>query len=259
MSAAVAAFRALVAYFALIAVAHLVFLALRLPQPATVTQIVAMPVLAIALWRAGVRVRLTRWMLVGLGFSFLGDTVPRFLAGDGAFLAMLGAFLLAQVAYIVAFAPLWRRSVAGRDRLWLLPYAAVFAGLVVACLPQAGALAPAVVLYGLLLVTMAVLASGVSGPAWIGGALFFASDGMIALARFADWWPLSGAAQDIAVMTTYLVAQLLLVLGVLRHEGFLLRAASASSGQQVGQDGGVDIAAGEDGDMPAGGQPIRME
>lgn len=231
VSAAVAAFRALLAYFALVAVAHLVFLAVGATQPATVTQIAAMPILAIALWRSGVRTRLTRWMLLGLGFSFLGDTVPRFLTGDGAFMAMLGEFLLAQVAYIVAFAPLWRESIAGRGgRVWLLPYAAVFAGLVLACLPGAGGLAPAVVVYGLLLVTMAVLSSGVDRLTWMGGALFFASDAIIALNRFADWWPVSGAAQDILVMTTYLAGQALLVVGVLRHESFFRRAGAASSG-----------------------------
>lgn len=205
------------------------FLAIGTAQPAAVTQIAAMPILAIALWRSGVRSRLTGWMLLGLGFSWLGDTVPRFLTGDGAFLAMLGEFLLAQLAYIVAFAPLWRESIAGRGgRVWLLPYAAVFAGLVLACLPGAGGLAPAVVVYGLLLVTMAVLSSGVDRLAWIGGALFFASDGIIALNRFADWWPLSGAAQDILVMTTYLAGQALLVVGVLRREGFFRQARAAA-------------------------------
>lgn len=205
------------------------FLAIGTAQPAAVTQIAAMPILAIALWRSGVRSRLTGWMLLGLGFAWLGDTVPRFLNGDGAFLAMLGEFLLAQLAYIVAFAPLWRESIAGRGgRVWLLPYAAVFAGLVLACLPGAGGLAPAVVVYGLLLVTMAVLSSGVDRLAWIGGALFFASDGIIALNRFADWWPLSGAAQDILVMTTYLAGQALLVVGVLRREGFFRQARAAA-------------------------------
>lgn len=224
-----AAFRALLAYFALIAVAHLVFLALELRDPATVTQIVAMPILAIALWRTGISARLARWTLLGLAFSFLGDTVPRFLTGNGAFAAMLGEFLLAQLAYVIAFAPLWRESIAGRQRIWLLPYAAVFAGLVLACLPQAGGLAVAVIVYGLLLVTMAVLSSGVDQLTWIGGALFFASDGMIALAKFATWWPLSGAFQGIAVMTTYFVGQLLLVLGVLRREGFFRPAPAEAT------------------------------
>lgn len=231
------AFRALLAYFALVAVAHLAFLAAGADLPADITQIAAMPILAIALWRTGVRTRMAHWTLLGLGFSWLGDTVPRFLSGDGAFLSMLGGFLLAQLAYIVAFAPLRRESIAGSGgRGWLAPYAVVFAALVVACVPGAGVLAPAVVVYGLLLVTMAVLATGVDRLAWIGGALFFASDGMIALNRFADFWPVSGATQGILVMSTYLLGQALLMLGVLRREGFFARSRMAA--ERVGQGDG---------------------
>lgn len=213
-------FRALFAYFALDAVAHLAFLAAGMSVAADVTQIAAMPILAIALMRCSAAARsggrLTRWTLIALGFSWLGDTVPRSLSGDAAFLAMVGGFLLAQLAYITAFAPRWRGSILARRRWWLAPYAALFVALVVACLPHAGALAPAVVIYGVTLVSMAILATGVHRLAWLGGALFFVSDGLIALRSFAPWWPLHGATESIAIMTTYFAGQLLLVIGVLR-------------------------------------------
>lgn len=214
VSCAVTAFRALLVYFLLIALAHLVFLATSFSQAADITQIAAMPVLVLAMVRCGVRDRLTRWLTVGLVFSWLGDTVPRFLSGDAAFLSMVGAFLLAQVALILGFAPRWRSSITRRWPLALVPYLALFVVLVVMCLPGAGSLAPAVVVYGVALLAMAVLSTGVNLLAGAGGALFFVSDGLIALGRFADGWPVSGAWQGVAVMTTYFAAQLLLVLGV---------------------------------------------
>ena len=72
------------------------------------------------------------WALVALGFSWLGDLVPSLVGDDAAFLVMVGFFLLAQVAYVVAFAPDVRRSVVHRRPVLLLPYAAVLVGLVAA-------------------------------------------------------------------------------------------------------------------------------
>ena len=75
-------------------------------------------------------------------------------------------------------------------------------------------LAPAVLVYGLCLGTMAVLATGVHRLAWVGGAFFLVSDGLIAIDAFSD---LDLPAHDVSVMATYVVAQLLLVLGVIRR------------------------------------------
>jgi uncharacterized membrane protein YhhN len=75
-------------------------------------------------------------------------------------------------------------------------------------------LAGPVVGYGLCLGTMAVIATGVDRLAWIGGALFLISDGLIALQAFTD---LELPAHDVVVMSTYTAAQLLLVLGVMRR------------------------------------------
>jgi uncharacterized membrane protein YhhN len=233
-------FRALFAYFAIVAVAHLAFLAAGASVAADVTQVAAMPILAVALLKCSAAARsggrLTRWTLLALGFSWLGDSVPRFLSGDAAFMAMVGGFLLAQLAYITAFAPRWRLSILAHRRWWFLPYAALFVALVVICVPHAGGLAPVVTVYGLTLVTMAVLATGVHRLAWVGGALFFVSDGLIALRAFAPWWPLQGAAGSITVMTTYFAGQLLLVIGVLRTARTCTSPGSPSraSAQQPG-------------------------
>lgn len=204
--------------FALVAVVHLVAQLTGPGALATWTQVLAMPALALALWAwtRSPRGRLERWTLVGLGLSWLGDSAPK-LAGESSFLVMVGFFLLAQLAYVIAFWPLRARSIAQRSsRAWPLPLAAFALVLVVLlwwCLPEAGALAVPVVLYGTVLVAMAVLATGVHRLAALGGVLFVLSDGLIALDAFAAWF--SFEWQGFAVMSTYLVAQALLVAGVL--------------------------------------------
>lgn len=224
---------ALVAY-AVVLAAHLVAQAADADAPARVTQALLMPLLAAYLLASrpadrqpaglpGPLPRLLRLVLWALAFSWLGDTLPNVLDGDGAFLAMVGCFLLAQVSYIRAFRPSAAESILHRRRGWLAAYGAVLVALLAACLPAAGALAPAVVVYGGCLVAMAVLATGVDPLAWAGGALFLVSDSLIALDAFdVATLPLHG----VVVMATYGVGQLLLVRGALRRTGAAVEMAA---------------------------------
>ncbi len=202
-------------YLALAAV-HLVWQVSGQQSLAQVSQWCLMPVLGGYLWRASGAARrgpLIGLTLVALGFSWLGDTAPSLAEGELAFLVMVGFFLLAQVVYCMAF---WRyraHSVLHRPAL-LVPYAVAILALVLACAPHAGTLLLPVLAYGVLLGVMAVLASGVGPLVWAGGALFLLSDGLIALEAFAAWWSLPW--QGAWVMLTYTLAQLLIVLGVLR-------------------------------------------
>jgi uncharacterized membrane protein YhhN len=204
--------------YGVVTAVHLGALAAGADRLADLTQVLLMPVLAGALvvWvrRRRPLGRLIGATLAALGFSWLGDSVPRLLDGDPAFLAMVGFFLCAQVSYLVGFWPFAPDSVLQRRRGWLLAYAVVVLALIGACLPGAGMLAGPVVGYGLCLGTMAVIATGVDRLAWIGGALFLISDGLIALQAFTD---LELPAHDVVVMSTYTAAQLLLVLGVMRR------------------------------------------
>lgn len=192
-----------------------------------VAQWCAMPLLAAAVatatrWPRG---RLVTWTLVALGCSWLGDTLPSTADGDTAFLLMVGGFLLAQVAYVVAFAPDARRSVAYRRPVLLAPYAVVLVALVGLCSPHAGALLVPVAVYGGVLVAMAVLATGVSPLAGVAGAVFVVSDGLIALEAFVPAWHLPG--QDVWVMLTYLVAQGMLGAAVVQRNHAARRARPA--------------------------------
>lgn len=219
------------AAFAALSVVHLAAQLGGAGRLATITQWLLMPTLAgaLVLLTVGRRPRLVVLTLVALGFSWLGDTAPDLAGGDTAFLVMVGAFLLAQLAYVAAFWPDRRRSVLAVHRPLLTAYVLAIASLVWACAPHAGELLVPVLVYGLCLGLMAVLATGVNPIAGVGGALFLISDGLIALHAFAPGYDL--AQHGFWVMLTYVVAQALLVVGVLvrvREPGG--RRASAAAG-----------------------------
>ena len=201
--------------FAALALAHLAAQLTGAGRAATVTQWLLMPVLAAAVWSAtgGPRERLVRLVLLALGFSWLGDSVPSLFDGDTRFLTMVGLFLCAQITYSVAFWPSWRRSVPR----WPVSaaYVLAFGVLLALCAPGAGGLLVPVVCYGLCLTLMALLAAGVHPLTCAGGAVFFVSDGLIALDAFADWYapPVPG----FWVMATYLTGQALIAAGVVRR------------------------------------------
>jgi len=219
--------RAWAAAFVLVSVVHLGALVAGADTVADASQALLMPALAgfVATATRWPRGRLVRWTLIALGASWLGDSLPALLDGDAAFLAMVGCFLLAQVAYVVAFAPYARRSVAFRRPVALVGYAAVLVGLVAWCAPHAGSLLAPVAVYGGCLVAMAVLATGLSPLAGVGGAVFVLSDSLIALDHFVPGWHLAG--QDLAVMVTYLVAQALIAVSVVRANRVVRQARPA--------------------------------
>lgn len=201
--------RAATPVFAAVAVAHLAAQLAGAGTVAEVTQWLLMPLLAAAFRAATEGGRL---VLLALGFSWLGDTVPSLFSGDPQFLVMVGFFLCAQVTYIAAFLPARRRSVLRRPAL--LGYVAAFAVLLVSCAPGAGGLLVPVICYGVCLTLMAVLATGVHPLTAIGGAVFFVSDGLIALDAFATWY--SPPVADFWVMLTYIAGQALIAAGVVR-------------------------------------------
>ncbi|MEE2033003.1 lysoplasmalogenase [Rhodococcus chondri] len=180
-----------------------------------VSQWLLMPALALGLLASTTspRPRLVRLTLLALLFSWLGDAAPDLFTGDTAFLVLVGFFLCAQLTYIVAFLPYRHHSVR-QTRRWVLAVAgAAVVALVVACTPGAGVLVVPVAIYGLCLAAMAVLATGVDRAAAVGAVLFVISDALIALRAFVEGFALP--ASGFWVMSTYIAAQALLVLGVL--------------------------------------------
>ena len=99
------------------------------------------------------------------------------------------------------------RAAAGYAALWAVFIAVLWRGL--------GGLRVPVAAYSLLLVCMAVLASGRNRQAAAGGALFVASDALIACG-LAGVKAVPG--QESAVMPAYAAAQFLLAAGFLRPQ-----------------------------------------
>jgi len=157
--------------------------------------------LALAL---GVRDGYGRLVATGLALSVAGD-VCLLAKARGAFLAGLGLFLLAHLAYAAAFLPLSAPS--GGALVALL----AAAGAVLRWLwPHLGEMRLPVVLYAAAITAMLWLALGVARPAVAAGALlFYASDLFVARGAFVlpgKWnqllgWPLYYAGQYLIALS----------------------------------------------------------
>lgn len=185
-----------------------------------------MPALLLWLWslipqRDGV----FRALALSLLFATAGD-VSLLLAGrdtgEGAgwFEVGIGAFFIAQCAYIVAF-----RSIAdGKIQAWrdspllaaaLTAYVAVLMCWVLPSAPvalQIPVLAYGVSLYGAALMALNLRGMPGAGAVFMGVVLFVLSDSLIALNRFVRPLPIAG----VWIMATYIAGQFLIAKGALR-------------------------------------------
>lgn len=152
------------------------------------------------------------WFVAGLVLSLAGD-VFLMLPAD-RFVAGLGSFLLAHVAYVVGVNLHPGSAVALVVAAVVVALVAVGVGIRIvrgAAAAGGGRLAGPVVAY--MAVISAMVVSAVAAGPWIAGAgavLFFASDGLIAWNRFVTpirWAP-------VAIMVTYHLGQAGLVLSL---------------------------------------------
>lgn len=229
--------RAALALFAGLAVVHLGAQLAGASSLAGRSQWFLMPALAlvVAAWTARPRTRRVRLVLLALGLSWLGDTVPDLVPEGVSFLVMVGFFLLAQICYITAFVPGARRSSIVREPARAWPYALAFVVLVVLCAPGAGSIIGPVIVYGACLTMMAVLATGLGRIGGIGGAIFLVSDSLIALGAFAGGFVLP--VPGFWVMSTYLVGQGLLAVAVLVEDRDRRGQLTTASGQPTAWTG----------------------
>lgn len=163
------------------------------------------------------------WFGLGLIFSLIGDVLLHLPARF--FLAGVGAFFLAHLAYIAGFLQPYP-LLDGRMLLFILPVGAIFLLLsksIRSGLRRCGetAMIIPVTIYALILSIMLVAAlSTLLHPAWsmlpamivsLGAGLFFLSDSVLAYCRFVRNQPHS----DFIVMITYHLGQILISAGVL--------------------------------------------
>jgi uncharacterized membrane protein YhhN len=178
---------------------------------------VVLALLIVVAWSRGAPDSATGWwVLVALALSLAGDVAllsesePRFVAG-------LGSFLLAHLAFVLAFAHLgMRRAGLGLVGLALVVALVAVVGrrVVSAARAEGGTgLAAAVAAY-MGVIGVMVVAAWATGHLLValGATVFMASDAILALDRFVR----PRRFGPLAVMVTYHLAQLLIVLGVLR-------------------------------------------
>lgn len=164
---------------------------------------------------------LAKSIMAALIFSWIGDIL---LMWSQLFVYGLGAFLMAQVCYIIGFR-LAQDSPGRLDQinfiksfLFNLPIYLIAAITFYLILPGLGNMKIPVIIYILVIVGMVTTARDrfkkcTPDSFWqvfIGASLFFISDGVIAVSKFYKQFPESG----VIIMGTYASAQLLIVMGI---------------------------------------------
>ena len=152
--------------------------------------------------------------------------------GDAYFTGGIAAFLVTQVCYIVAFTRIPGPGLVRAWRIALVPYAVIWIVLNLLVSPGVGDMRIPVLLYSVVLISMAVAALDLvirvpQRLGWriaAGALLFVASDAVIALTAFG---PLSSSpALTGLIMATYVAAQALIVTGM---AGSVLALRSAAT------------------------------
>jgi uncharacterized membrane protein YhhN len=136
----------------------------------------------------------------------------------------LGLFFAAHAAYIAMFELAFHGQRPSRFRLLAIPW---FLALLVILLPVAGPMMPLIAAYGLILAAMAISSSRGNRVTALGGVLFVTSDSLLAIRLFTT--RLRSNAGRFAVMLSYLAAQALIAIGMLRAEPQLLRVRRSSA------------------------------
>lgn len=219
----------MVAAFGVCSVLDLLSEVLGWDRASDVFRTLALPLLIGCLLSA--RPPITRTIILVIGallFSWLGDTL-----GEIGFVIKIALFLIAQWFFIGAF---WRyRSTSLLRRPFaVFCYAALLVVLVAVLIRAAGSLAVPVVVYGVSLVSMAILASGLNRWGTIGGLSFVVSDTLLGMKEFYSL-P-APDLMDFLIMLSYLAAEVLLVRGAVGVE-----RRARSDGERGGGNGRSEL------------------
>jgi uncharacterized membrane protein YhhN len=164
------------------------------------------------------------FLVIGaLIFSWLGDLLLMFDGREIFFILGLASFLIAHIFYVLVFSRLMEiKFTFGKLRWTFLMPLMVYAGfLFYLLIPASGQLAPAILLYGITILTMLFFAisrkgfTNVNSYQWVAiGALFFViSDSLLGINKFYESLPLA----SILIMFTYILGQYFIVKGCLKH------------------------------------------
>lgn len=163
--------------------------------------------------------------LAALFFCWLGDVLLMLQRDEIFFIAGLIAFLTGHMLYIICYRNFRRvgTGLTGPQRIrFTFPIVLAGTGLVTILFPYLGSLQIPVMVYALVITVMAMQALFRYGRTnsksftlvFAGAISFMLSDSLLAINRFMQPLPLAG----LAIMFTYILAQYLIVEGVVRHE-----------------------------------------
>lgn len=167
-------------------------------------------------------------ILISLLFSWLGDVFLMFQTEEPIYFILgLGSFLIAHILYIVCYIKMSSTDKIDKDkRPRLARYdffiVLIWMTLITVLFPVLGEMKIPVVLYSMTITGMALAAlhryqKTVTMSFWmvmIGALIFMLSDSMIAINKFLE--PIPNAS--ILIMTTYIIAQYLIVSGLIAHQ-----------------------------------------
>jgi uncharacterized membrane protein YhhN len=193
--------------------------------PGLITKALLIPILMIILVinLSPGKERLHWLMLAGLFFSWAGDIVLELAHRNGdLFVLGLLFFLLAHVMYFTVFVLTPGKNIVLSSHFYLLiPVVLTGAALVFYLYNDLGAMRIPVILYAIVILTM--LTGAINRMMKVpdssyrivlaGAILFVISDSAIAINKFSHPF----AASGIVVMTTYLVAQYLIITGYIKQ------------------------------------------
>ena len=208
--------------YILVSVANLTAQVIASYELARFTKPVLMPLLLYYVYESSRGKVTMRILLLGLTILlfWIGDVIMMYQAQEIYFMAGIALFLLAHGTYIVilnksSFQPLQF------DTLKVLPFAVYAVLLLSSLLPYSENLKIPVLIYGIVISVMVATARLREGNteqksyrlALYGSILFLCSDSLLAIDKFYEMTPMAG----LWIMCSRIVAQLLLVEGILRH------------------------------------------
>lgn len=210
--------------FIFLLLANLISVYLNYDTLRTVSKPLLMPALAIYFLTQtrGTESPLKAWIILALGFSWLGDILLMFEQKNSIyFLLGLAAFFVAQVFYIVLFHNIRMREYIRGNALLLLVVIVYYFILISIISPHLGVLKLPVRIYGVVLSFMVMLAmhtmfsKNKTAGRWmmIGAILFVASDSLLAFNKFYSPFDYAG----VMIMLTYGLGQLFIIVGATKY------------------------------------------
>lgn len=166
--------------------------------------------------------------LTAIFFCWLGDVLLMFQQQQALFFLLgLAAFLAGHVLYVICYRKFrWPQGVnellVTQKIRYAMPVVIAGSGLVAILFPNLGDLTVPVIVYAFVISLMtlqALFRFGFTTNAsfvlvFIGAIFFMISDSLLAINKFMQPLPFAG----LAIMLTYILAQYLIVEGVLRHK-----------------------------------------